>query len=207
MALCRRRRPVPRQPAAHGLFGFWLDLVPVPFVLTARGDLSGCEASTVVTSGPEPSLICWITLWWGTGAQEPGVPPDLQDPVFGNGHLNLYGIGFAPSEELYLLINGQNPPVPGGFHLWAYQSGETEANGNDQGFMEYIETNYLPPFVVTVAGKWCTASTQYGTLAPLLIDEAAVNNSPLPPVLWGLVGLGVGMGATAGGLMLRRRFH
>jgi hypothetical protein len=156
-------------------------------------------------TAPDTPLVqvCQIVVWWGGGTLHPEVDPAYQNPSVDAGHLNIFGSGFQPGEQVNILIDGSHPGVVGDGPPIADGEGNFLANGpNTGGMMTFIET-LPPPFVVTAVGHQCSASATFDAVVtnlptvPELIEE-----TPIPDPGGNSMLLIIVVGSTLGGALL-----
>ncbi|MCB2222985.1 MAG: hypothetical protein KQH83_02325 [Actinobacteria bacterium] len=106
-----------------------------------------------------------VAAWFGVGEPYPGVPLDYQGSYPHNiGQWNIYGDGFVPGETLWLVVDGVT---------WtSYVLGIVDQSGRffrgdpnltswigDPTLADVIPPQFTAPFVVTVQGTECEATT------------------------------------------------
>lgn len=154
---------------------------------------------------PDTALVpvCQIVVWWGGGTLHPDVDPAYQSPSVDAGHLNIFGSGFQPEEQVNLLIDGSHPGVVGDGPPIADGEGSFLANGpNTGGMMTFIET-LPPPFVVTAVGQQCSASATFDAVVanPPVVPEL-IEDTPIPDSGGNSMLLIIVVGSTLGGALL-----
>jgi len=154
---------------------------------------------------PDTALVpvCQIVVWWGGGTLHPDVDPAYQNPSVDAGHLNIFGSGFQPGEQVNLLIDGSHPGVVGDGPPIADGSGNFLANGpNTGGMMTFIET-LPPPFVVTAVGQQCSASAPFDAVVanPPVVPEL-IEDTPIPDSGGNSMLLIIVVGGILGGALL-----